>query len=196
MKITNINTKKGFTLIEMIVVIGLISLMTLLIASMLSQSVKNYRIKRQSVDLEEKSAHVLREFEQTTRAATKILTANTSELSFYRFANLTDVSPVKVRYFMSGTQFEIGVTQPFGTPPNVAYPSANEAVTLIIPNVTNGSSLFEYFDGNNVKIINLSDLSIIKMIGLTISLDMNTAKTPVPVVSSTKVNLRNMKNNL
>jgi prepilin-type N-terminal cleavage/methylation domain-containing protein len=196
MKHLNIKIKKGFTLIEMVTVIALISILTVIVSVFLSQSVKAYRIKSQTADLEEKSAHVMREFEQTGRAASAVLTASETEFKFYRFFDLTSTYPTQVRYFLDGNKFKIGLTQPEGVAPNITYPAGSEKITLIIENVVNTDVLFKYYNGNGDLLTDPVNVVSVRMVELSISLDQNPGVPPEPVVESTKINLRNMKDNL
>lgn len=191
-------TKKlGFTLIEMVVVTAIVSMLTVVIASFLTASMKSYRIKRQSIDLEQKSAQVMRDFERNTRAASQIITADSNQLTFLRYFDVSSTTPpTQVRYFVVGNKFEIGLTEPQGTPPNVTYPSGSEKIDLIINDVTNPVSLFTYFDGNGTQLPAPTTITNIRMMGLSISLDKNGAMPPAPITETTRISLRNMKDNL
>lgn len=186
----------GFSLIEAIVVVGLISILAVLVSTFLSKSLSIYRIKRQSVDLEEKAAVVMRDFEKETRAASQIQTAEADELFYYRYFDLTSPSPSKVHYFMDGNQFKIGITSPVGVEPNITYPSQNEVIKLIVGNVTNTGSIFHYYTDSGQELTGTIDPAAVKMVELNISLDMDPNSPPAPITESTKVNLRNMKTNL
>lgn len=191
-----IKNKKGFSLIEMIVAVSLISALSLVLASFLVQSMKNYRLKKQSVELQEKAAHVTRDFEWQVRAADELLEADASELKFYRFFDLTSTSPTQVRFFSEGSQFKIGLTEPVGVEPNVTYPANNENIDLIVDNLVNSNSLFKYYDGNAQELTMPVNLANVRMVGLVFSLDRDTNLPPLPITESTKVMLRNMKDNL
>lgn len=191
-----ITYKKGFSLAEMVVVLALVSIITVVVATFLTGSIKTYRVKRQSVELEEKSSEVMRDFERNTRAATQIIKAESNELVFLRYFDLASTSPTQVRYFTVENRFEVGLTEPVGIAPNITYPESNEKIDLIIQDVTNPSSLFKYYNGANLELpfpVNTTD---IKMVGLSISLDKNGNLPPSPITEETKVSLRNMKDNL
>jgi len=188
--------KKGYSLIEMIAVMCLISILTLIIVSMLVVSLKNYRNNKQVVDAQEKVATVMREFEQATRAADKLINVGPNELSYYRYYDLVSTSPTKVRYFVDGNQFKVGLTKPEGVSPNITYPVASERIDLIISDVVNSAKLFDYYDGVGNLISENININSVKMIKLTISLDKNGDLPPAPTTETTKVMLRNMKTNL
>ena len=188
--------KKGFSLIEMTVVIALVSMITVVVSVFLSQSLKSYRIKRQSVDLQDKAAHVMREFEQTARAASTVLTASETEFKFYRFFDLTSTYPTQVRYFLDNDKFKIGITDPVGAVPNINYPVENERITLIIEDVVNTDVLFKYYNGSGALLLDPVNTVNVRMVELMISLDQNPGAPPLANTELTKVNLRNMKDNL
>lgn len=201
MKLQTINYKlktktSGFTLIEMTVVIALVSIITVIVSVFMSQSIKSYRLKSQSTDLQEKAAHVMREFEQTARAASEIVSASETEFLFLRYFDLTSAYPTQVRYFLDGNKFKIGLTEPIGTAPNITYPAGSEVITLIIEDVVNLDVLFKYYNGNGDLLTDPVDPVNAKMIELTISLDQDPNAPPEPVSEMTKINLRNMKDNL
>ncbi len=188
--------KVGFTIIEMVTVVALIGLLSMIVSVFVSQSLKAYRLKRQSMDLEEKAAHVMREFEQNVRAASSIETADETELVFYRYYDAKSQSPTKVRYFLDGNRFKIGLTQPSGIAPNIIYPSENETIHLIVENVVNLNVIFQYFDSASNLLNEPVDIANVKMVELTISLDQDINSPPSAITETTKINLRNMKDNL
>ena len=188
--------RSGFTLVEIVIALGLFSILAAMLSTFLSKSLWSYRIKKQDSELQEKAAHVMREFEQMTRAGNKVILAEANELKFYRFFDLASVSPTQVRYFKEGNEFKIGITEPIGTEPNVTYPSSGERIDLIVGDVTNLDSIFKYYDGNGVELPLPMDTTKIRMVELEITLDQNPNIPPEAVTEVTKVTLRNMKDNL
>lgn len=196
MKYSYTKNRSGFTLIEMVVVIGLVAIISFVVSIFLSQSIKSYRLKRQSVDLQEKAAHVMREFEQTARAATSVASATETEFKFYRFFDLTSLYPTQVRYFLDGDKFKIGIVDPVPVGNNPSYPPENEKITLIIDDVVNTDVLFKYYNGSSAALSDPIDKVSVRMVELTISLDQNPGAPPDAITELTKVSLRNMKDNL
>ena len=196
MKIKKIKKyRKGFSIIEMVAVTAIVAVIALVVTSMLVSGLKTYRLKRQVVDEDERIALVIRKFEQTTRAANKLETVSSNQLVFYRYFDSNSSSPTRVRFFVDGNQLKIGLTQPEGTEPNVTY-SSPEQIDLSISDITNPDQLFEYYDSNNNLLTDNVELSSVKMIRLTISIDKNGSSPPGPSTGTTKVMLRNMKINL
>lgn len=186
--------KTGYTLIEMLVVISLVGMIVVLISMFVGNSWRSYRRQSNTIMGVEAASSALRNFEITTRAASTILTATPNELKFYRFDDLSSAFPNQVRYFVDGNQFKVGVTEPYGTAPNITYPAENEVIKLVINKVTNTTELFKYYSGNNIE-LNPVTISSIRMIQLTLKVNMNEVNGSVVGVE-TRVSLRNMKDNL
>ncbi len=186
----------GMSLIEITIATGLISILAVLVSATLSLGLKSYRTNRQNIRLQDKVARVVREFESSARAASRITAANGGELAFLRYYDLTSTSPTLVRYFVQDKQFKVGKTAPTGTPPNVVYPPENETIDFLVDDLANPTSLFTYYDGNNNLLAQPASIADVKMAGLDISLDIDLTKSPVAITESTKVNLRNTKKNL
>lgn len=122
--------------------------------------------------------------------------AGTSSFTFYSNVD-TDTLKEKVRYFLSGTTLQRGVIKPTGSP--LSYNTANEKISTLLQNVQ-GSSIFEYFDknydGSTTPLsfpINIPDIRLVK---ITITTDADPNRPPVPMIFSTQVSIRNLKDNL
>ena len=186
--------KKGFTLVEIIVVLGIVSILTLIMTNFLTRSLKSYQVGRSLIVQQEKAASVMREFEFSARALTEIVSATDKELVFYRFFDLSSPDPKKVRFFLDGNSFKVGATDPVRVGELVNYPIENEEITLLIQNVS--SLELSYFDANDQEVTDLNSFGPIKMVGLSVEIDNKTTESPEPTKASTMVNLRNKKSNL
>ena len=190
-----INKKlKAVSLIEMIVVVALLSSLSLIMSRFLIQGFSNYKNGKQGIDLEQDGARVMRDFEYSARALTDIKIATETEFSFLRYYDLTSVSPNQIRYFLDNTVFQSGITSPFGTPPNAAYPVNNEQIHYLIENVEHAS--FKYYDDNNVELSAPINIPSIRMVQLTLTLKISGSNHASSTTQTTKVNLRNLKKNL
>ena len=102
----------------------------------------------------------------------------------------------RIRYFLNGTNLQKGITKPTGSP--LSYTEA-ETVTTLISNVTS-SSIFEYYDknydGTTAALSSPVDISILRLIKITVTIDKNSNKPPAPITISTMVSMRNIKDNL
>lgn len=191
-----ISKKPAFTLIELIIVVGMISVLAALISVLFVRSIHSYEISRKEMELEAKGTAVMEDFESETRSATKIVLNSQNSLTYYRFFDLTSLNPSQVRYFISGNQLKIGITPPIIIGQNVTYPSQNEVIKTVADNLIDTSNIFSYFDSNGSELSDPINPAQIRMIGINISMDNDVNNPPGPVVDSTKVSLRNLKDNL
>lgn len=193
--IENKKYKSGFTLLEMLVVIGIISIIIIITSMFVGNSWKSYQTQSDALGQVDAGASALRNFEKNTRAASKIAVATPNQLKFYRFFDLTSIEPDQVRYFVIADQFKVGITHPSGTAPNVTYLPSNEETKLVINNIKNTGSLFNYFNGTNIEIVN-PDVAAIRMIQLKLQVGSSKVGQNGSVTVETRVNLRNVKDNL
>jgi len=121
--------------------------------------------------------------------------ATSSSLVFYSNID-NDILKEKVRYFITGTTLQRGVIKPTGSP--LTYNPANEKISILTPNVTNIA--FSYYDKNYDGFtsplsfpINISSVRLVK---ITITVDKDPNNPPAPTTFSTQVSIRNLKDNL
>ncbi len=102
----------------------------------------------------------------------------------------------KIRYFLDGTTFQKGVTKPTGSP--LSYNPQNEKISILASDTT--SLIFNYFnknyDGYSSALsfpVNIPDVRLVK---ITITIDKDPNRPPLPNVLSTQVSIRNLKDNL
>ncbi len=197
------NHTRGFTLIEIIVATTLASVLTLIFTNFVSKGIQLYRLNNAQVNLLERVERVMREFEQSTRAANKIVSARSNELIYERYYKIdaaAEPCPTQVRYFVSGDQFMVGETVLTLDGSSCVPGSAAESVELVIDYLAETVNLFTYFNESSGALAARVDgtfvVGEIKMVGLSIALDKNRLVIPQPVSAGTKVNLRNLKKNL
>jgi prepilin-type N-terminal cleavage/methylation domain-containing protein len=193
----NIFTKKGFTLIEMTVVIVLLGTIGIVVATMIVRSFQSYRFSQDTMQMQEAAAKVMRDFEKTARGGTQVLTSDPDTYEFYTYL-LNDLQPApsKVRYFVQNGVFEKGITEPSGPGPIFNYLIANENVEPLGKYVINGGALFKYYNDASNKISEPVPADAVRMVQITVTVDKDTSKKPDPITETTKVNLRNLKTNL
>lgn len=199
------NKSKAFTIIELTVVTGILGLLSLLVALMLTQGMKSYRHGQNEIRMQDSTAKALRDFETKSRAAEEIITANANEFVFYAYiANDTRPAPSKIRYFISGNKLVRGVISPQGAGPTFAYPSEDEVFNDVGTGILNTDEVFSYYNDHDYDYSNDAttklafpvNLAQIKMVRISMRVDFDTAQSPVPSEESTLVSLRNLKRNL
>lgn len=199
------NVSRGFTIIELTVVAAVLAVLSLLIAMILSQGLKAYRMSQNAVRMQDSVAKAVRDFESKTRGAEEVVTADADQLVFFAYiANDTRPAPSRIRYFIDGNKLVRGIISPEGAGPIFSYPSANENFHDVATGVLNTDSVFSYYgdqdyDYGNDAATKLGfpiNLAQIKMVRITLRIDFDTSQPPEAVEDSTLVNLRNLKRNL
>jgi len=106
----------------------------------------------------------------------------------------------RVRYFLSGSTIKRGVLAPSGSP--LAYVDANEELTILISGFVSSSTLplFQYYGatytGASPPLSLPVDTSSVRLIKITVIIDTDPVHSPAPIIVTSQVNLRNLKDNL
>jgi prepilin-type N-terminal cleavage/methylation domain-containing protein len=210
MRSTNL-TPRGFTLIELIVSIAIMTMIGLGVVAFQQGVIRNTKVLQSNLQAESQIRKTLLTFIEEMRAARPsasgsyaIESAGTSSVVF--FANI-DATPdtERVRYFLAtatqaygGAVIKKGVTKPTGT----TYSTANEKIQTMVFNVKNGTSspLFLYFDssytGTSSPLTVPINIPSVRMIRMQIVIDPNAARSPVMQTYTSQVTPRNLKSNL
>jgi len=139
------------------------------------------------------------EIRTASDADTGAYTIHTALASSFIFHSDIDGDGLKerVRYFLSGTSLQKGVIKPTGSP--LTYNSANETISTFI-NSSVSSLLFQYYDknydGTTAALTMPVNIPNIRLVKITIIMDKDPNRPPLPVTSSTQVAIRNLKDNL
>jgi type II secretory pathway pseudopilin PulG len=196
--------QKGISLIEVVIVSGIIALVSFAVANF-GANIFSFNSIVQSGLLAEGDARQvikevaaeLKEASPSNAGAYPIEVASTSEIIF--FADLdNDGAREKVRYYLSDLTLWKDVVKATGNPP--VY-SGGTTTTAIINDIRNGTtSLFTYYDTNYTGASSpLSfpiNISLIRLVKITLAVDRDPYRSPVPLFVVTQVSLRNLKDNL
>jgi prepilin-type N-terminal cleavage/methylation domain-containing protein len=197
---------RGMTLAEVMIAMGIfVVIMTALVnfyVSLLSYRETASGSLENTQDTQILLKTLLREMRSMAPGANgayALTTAGTSTLTFFSDADLNGV-PEQITYSLATNQLSRGVIQPTGTPPT--YPIGNLVTKVIVTNVRNSSTtpVFEYFDtnytGTSTPLGQPVTVTNVRLIRITLTLDVDPNHSPLPVTYSTQVNLRNLKSNL
>ncbi len=205
---SKITAKKGFSLLEMLVVMGILTLFIALVSDFQAKIFIYDEIFQggNTTDLEALSvlktmAAEMRSMSPSSAGAYPIDNAGTSTITFYDDIN-NDGSKEKIRYFLSGTTLERGLTYGSGNP--VVYNPSSETITTLITNVRNASTtpIFSYYDDTYYGQASSTPLSYplnifsISLVNMNVIIDADPNKPLSPLNESTSVTIRNLKNNL
>ena len=195
----------GFTLVELLVSIFIISLLTVTInifardvfydSTTLSDSMSAQFDARHVVNI---MANSLRETAPSSLGSYPLVLTNDNALTFYSDLN-NDGLEEQVRYFVNGTSLQQGIVTPTGNP--LSYNQANEKISTLISGVVSSSTqpIFQYFPstyaGTSSPLSQPVDVSNISFVRITVIIDKNPNHSPSQVVVTSGVSLRNLKLN-
>ncbi len=198
--------KKGFTLLELLVALGIFSLIIGSVSWLMVDTFRNNRIVWKQLERQNDGRKVLqqvmdalRRAEISSTGAYAIELASENEIRFY--ANMDDDGyKEKVRFFLQGTDFQKGITKPSGNP--LAYNSANEEIITLAHNVTNiarGFPVFTYYDQNytgvETALVQPVIVTEVRVVRVFLELEDDPDKTPVALSVESVAQIRNLKSN-
>lgn len=200
--------RRGMTLVELLVVAG-IFIVIMGAVTLFEANVFSYQSTASSSYTTVQDAEValkimtkeIRGAATASNGSYAVQTAGTSTMTFYDDV-YGDGKKERIRYTFSDIDGVIyrAEVKPVGTP--ATYPTANESTTTIVRNLRNGTStpLFEYFDGtydgSQAALPQPVAVTDVRLVKITLLLDPDPNKVPVPRTYSAQVTLRNLKDNL
>jgi prepilin-type N-terminal cleavage/methylation domain-containing protein len=194
------NFKKGFTLIEILVVLGIFMLLLVGLGYLMLGTFRTQYVTFAQLQGQKEARTALENFVKETRRADTssigsylIETATASVFTFYSDID-ADTYREKVRYFLDGKNFMKGVIKPTGTP--LTYNSANEVIATVAQNVTS-DQIFSYYDenyeGSNGALSFPVNVTEIRLTKITLIIEQDASVSPEPLVVTSQVEIRNLK---
>ncbi len=196
---------KGMTLIEMLMAISIFSIIILAVTYSATSFYRYnaYGLEQaQAVDSArrgiEPSINNIREATYSDEGAYPVVSAAANSFSFYSDIN-GDNSIEKIRLYLdtATNTFKRGLIKSIGDP--LTYNGQPETIIILADNVRNieqGVDIFEYYDNTGVEITNLSNVSNIAFVKMSIVVNINPARSPNDFTLRASAALRNLKSNL
>jgi prepilin-type N-terminal cleavage/methylation domain-containing protein len=207
MKIQIFNSRKGFSLIELLLAIFLFSVIISTILFFSLYFLKNYSFsfeETQSVGQTQTAlTQMIREIREARTAEDgSWAIVNAQDYSFSFYSDVTnDLRADKVRYFLDGTSLMKGVIEP--TAPPVSYPSQNEFFRVLATNIdATSAAIFRYYNGNWPDDIINNPLALegrllgAKYVEIYIRMNINANSGSQPYELQSGTNIRSLKTNL
>jgi prepilin-type N-terminal cleavage/methylation domain-containing protein len=197
--------QRGFTVVEMIIVIFILSLISIVIVSFQVDLFSLNKISGDNIVVQEEARQVLKSLTAEARGmapssmgAYALADIGTSTVTFYTNTD-SDSLQERVRYFLVGKILKKGVIKPTGTP--LVYNTSNEVVREMVHDIANGTtSIFSFYDtsydGTSPALSEPINLPSIRLIKVNLIIDRDPLKLPTPLSMTTQVSLRNLKDNL
>ncbi|MFH1838319.1 MAG: prepilin-type N-terminal cleavage/methylation domain-containing protein [Candidatus Kuenenbacteria bacterium] len=201
----NNQTKKGFTIIEISVAIGIFAIIIVILMDFIVQSYKSWQETTQIIEAQKNAQGaiqiMIKELRNIAEASETgsfpLEDAQNQSIIFY--SDIDSNSRIeKVRYFIGNNEFKKGATSPSGNP--IEYNPANEKITTIAKYISNGNDpIFYYYDenynGTGSSLTNPINVTKAKLIKILLKVNVNPNRPPSDFVLESQVNLRNLKEN-
>lgn len=198
--------QRGMTLVEILVALSIFVIIMLAVVTF-EYNVLDYNRHSQTAltnvqdatNILKYMSKELRTMSPSANGSYPILSAATSSVTFYSDIDGNGTKE-QIRYYIASTTVYRGVTISSGFP--LTYNLVNESKSTIATGVRNATSsaLFEYFDnsydGNGQSLTYPLTLFTIRLVKINIMIDSDPRKSPLPIIYSTQVSLRNLKDNL
>jgi prepilin-type N-terminal cleavage/methylation domain-containing protein len=197
--------KRGFTLVEMLVALGMFALISVAVGDIVIRSLRSNDVIWEQLKTQNDGRAVLEQFVDDVRRAEPSSIggypiADASSSTFTFFANIdSDIGRERVRFFLDGTDVKKGVIEPSGDP--LGYDGAENIVTVATDavNIAKGVPLFEYYDETypvtSTPLIVPENLTDIRLVRVQLELEKDPNETPVPLHVETIASVRNLKSN-
>lgn len=198
----------GFTLVEILLGIGIFTILITAIVMVLVFYMRNYTFSfSENQQIQEAQNAVtyivkdIRALRYSDSGAWPIVDAQNNSFVFY--SDVTgDGRSDRVRYYLNGDDIYKGVIEPT-IPPIITYPAQNEKNYLIAENVElGGKSLFTYYNGDwpedtvNNPLTGVSRLYQTRFVAIYYGIKPTKGSETEIFEVSTSVLLKNMKDNL
>jgi hypothetical protein len=204
--VNNQNLNNGFTIAEAIISVAIISLLVITISTFQRDVFSLNSTLQSSLNAQLDARHLtkvmvaeLREISPSSVGSYPISLASSTGITFYSDID-NDGLKDRVRYFLSGTTIKKGTIVPSGNP--LTYNVANEKLSTVINDFVASSTLplFQYYSsaytGSESPLSQPIDIQAIRLVKVTVVIDRDPGRSPVPLITSSFVTLRNLKDNL
>lgn len=194
---SKLHQEAGYSLVELLVVMTLTTMVAVPLVVFSYKGLTSYVFLQAESDTSTELSSLSARIGKVIRGATGVVSASDNSLTIYGYFSPQDTTVKKIRYFISGTNLNIGVTPPTGTAPNYTYNAANEVITTTRIDLVMGTTpIFTYYDDAGNKLPNGFSTSQVKAIGIYIAANPRSKIVSQPIAVATRVTLRNFKTNL
>ncbi|MBM3261104.1 prepilin-type N-terminal cleavage/methylation domain-containing protein [Candidatus Kaiserbacteria bacterium] len=200
------NTRSGISLIEVMISVAIISIVASVAVILLKDTYSLNRMISGSLTAQGEGRRAIKMMSAEIRVASPsnlgayaIAQAATSSITFYSNVD-GDSYKEQVRYFLQGTTLKKGVIKPSGTP--LAYGAAQEQISEVVHDVSASSTapIFSYYnedyDGTTAPLASPVNIAAVRLVKVMIIIDKDPQKSPGPLILTTQISMRNLKDNL
>lgn len=191
---------KGFTLVETITAVAVFTIAMGAVSAIIGIAYKAQSYAWQQADAVSQAQKGVETMVREIRKARggddgSYIIESAENFQFVFYSNIDgDTSTEKVRYFVEGSDFKKGVTNPAGWP--ATYNPADEIVSVLSSSVRNSPPIFRYFDGQGQELAAPARLKDTTLMRVYLVINVNPNRAPQDFVLESDVQVRNLKVNL
>lgn len=191
--------QRGFTFVEMVVVVGLTGLVGVGLLSMISYFYRSNAYLLEATSAVDSASRGVNESLALLRGASygedgsyPLLAAATSSVTFYANGD-GDEAIERVRLYLSGGVLYQGVTNASGNPPS--YTGQSESTSVIATWVKNSPATpaFRYFDSDGVELTGTINIASVRTVRTRFDVDINPQRAPNILTLEGGATLRNLR---
>lgn len=192
--------RPGFTIIEMTIAIAAMSILVVIFERFFVADYNMYQKNKIRFDITDQAIRAFNVLNPEIRGATSVLTCDKNSFSFFYIKGPTLGPPQEITYTLNTDQkiLNRSLIDPVGTPPNVTYPAANAVNKTVSEFVNNSDSLpiFSYYDSSGSQLTIPCSTNAVRMIGIDLRHRGQGHNASAEIQTQTKIQLRNLKDNL
>lgn len=192
--------QRGFTLIESIVLVFVFVVIVGAIVASLRYTYRGQRFAFEQADATrsartgiERTVRDLRESSTADSGAYPVVAMATSSVTFYSDYD-NDNKVERIRYFLSGTDFQKGIIESAGDPPT--YATSTEVVSVVSDNVRNEAvsvPLFTYYDKAGALMTDYSEVDEMAFVLVRLVVNLHPERAPEDFELRSSAALRNIE---
>lgn len=197
--------RRGFTLVESLIVISLFTILALAITFSISQMYKLNSATIEQADEIEYARRGLftwvrdaREMTFAANGAFPLVLTDSHKVGFYSDID-KDLSVEYVEYVLATTTFRKFTYEATGTPPvySTTTPSRTDILSEYIQNILQGQTTFRYYDAQGTLINNpQARISDVRYITMNVIVNIDPARSPGEFMLQGGATPRNLKDNI
>lgn len=197
---------KGFTISEILISLAILTVIYLAVTAF-QRDVWVYHMDLSNTLLAQQEAKLglkgmIKELRTASTGSTgsyPLTVAATSSITFYSDINADGLKD-EVRYYLATSTLRKRVIKPTGNP--LSYSLSNAVYSEVVHNIANSTStaIFSYYPstyaGTTSPLTGAFDITQVRLIKITLTIEKDPNKVPVPMTITSQVSIRNLKDNL
>ena len=190
---------RGMTLIETVVWVSItLALMLAIVTSVqYFYRTNNYAVEQAAAVSSaqrgiEAMVKTMREGGYSSNGAYPIIAISTSSVAFYADVD-SDPFIEQLRFFVEGNSLKRGVIDPSGDPPVYTNSETISSVSDYVRNIDQEVTTFRYYDVNGNLMTDLTDISALRFIEVTVVVNINPFRLPNQFTLRSTAALRNLR---